>query len=155
MDTRLITVFIALVFLVLTWNAALLWFIRRGLQQAADRAARQEEQLQSFFGDLKAGISHLESVSATATQWSGQARERVQDLEGDFDRADNWVRYGLAKLDFNVDKVSERLDDRTREIKSAISGPLFQTATVVQGVKALLELLTIRNKSRKNSPPAA
>ena len=149
MDPRLITLFIVLVFVVLAWNAALLWFIRRGLQQAADRAARQEEQLKSFFGDLKVGIRHLESVSGAATEWSGRARERVQDLEGDFDRADNWVRYGLAKLEFNVDKVSERLTDKTQGIKSAISEPLFRTATVVQGVKALLELLTTRNRIKE------
>ena len=115
----------------------------------------QEQHLRSFFEDLKAGLSHLESASGTATEWSGRARERVHGLEGNFERADNWVRYGLAKLDFNVDKVSERLENKTQGIKSAIWEPLFQTATVVQGVKALLELVMIRKRGEdeRASPP--
>jgi hypothetical protein len=156
MDIPLITTFfIALVFFVLAWNAALLWFVRRGISRAAERAAAREEQISRFIEDLKSGLDHLEAVSEKATEWSSAAREGARSLSDDFDRADNWVHYGLAKLDFNVDKVSERMDDNTQQIKSSIWEPLFRTATVVQGVKALLELVMIRKKHDGISPPAA
>jgi hypothetical protein len=159
----MVTVFMALVLFVLVWNAALLWFIHLQLKQSAGQAEQVAPAVGTFLGDLRNDLGRLEAASARATEWSAAARERVKMLEGDFDRADNWMRYGLANVDFEVNKVSERLDEETQRVKTAIEEPLFQTATVVQGVHALLELaLAIRQravprrraKSRGSNPSA-
>ena len=146
--------FIALVFFVLMWNAALLWFVRRGLQKVADRGAKHKEYVNLFLVDFKVSLGHLESLTNSATEWSSRARKHVHSLEGSSNTAENWLRYSLAKLDFNVDKVSERLDNKTKGFKSTLLEPLFRTATVLQGTTALLELLMSLRRSKGGSPPS-
>ncbi len=88
-------------------------------------------------------LEKAELASNRAADWSGQVRERVVEAGGNVDRVENWLGYSMAKIDFNVDRVSNEITAGTDRIKAAVSEPLFRTGTVVQGIKALLELLPL------------
>lgn len=136
-----LTIFLGLIVLVLMGNAALLWFIRKLLKRAADQAGREDARARAFLGRVKVGLDHLEATSEHAAQWAALSRERARELEDDFARAEDWVRYGLAKVDFKVEKVSKRLSGKTRRVEDAVRGPLSQTAMLLQGAKVVLEIL--------------
>ena len=141
MDTRL-TLFIVLIFLVLAWNTVLLWFIYRAAARSADKVSKYRHQCSAVIEGLRIVLEKAELASDQATDWSGQIRQRMVDVDGNVQRAENWLQYGLAKISFNVDRVTQELDSRTRRAKTAVSEPLFRMGAVVQGVRAILELLT-------------
>ncbi len=70
------------------------------------------------------------------------ARQRVGDFGGDLDRAQNWFRFGLAKFDFEMDRIAGGVQEGTDKVKSAVSEPLFRAGAIVQGIRAILELVT-------------
>ena len=150
METRL-ALFVALVFVVLVWNTALLWFVYRAAARAVDRAARYQHYSSQVIEGLRGTLEKAEVASDRATEWSGQLRERVAEASGNVDRVENLLGYGLAKIDFNVDRVSKEINDGANRIKAAVSEPLFRTGTVVHGIKALLELLALGRKDHPRS----
>ena len=103
----------------------------------------------SAMGTLRSTISRVEAASGRATEVSARARQRVGDFGGDLDRAQNWFRFGLAKVDFEMDRISGGVQEGTDKVKSAVSEPLFRTGAIVQGIRAVLELVTI---SRSDDP---
>ena len=140
MDTRL-TLFIVLIFLVLAWNTVLLWFIYRAVARSADKVSKYRHQCSAVIEGLRIVLEKAAFASDRATDWSGQIRQRMVDLDGNVQRAENWLQYGLAKINFNVDRVTQELDSRTRRAKTAVSEPLLRVEMVVQDVRAILELL--------------
>ena len=140
MDTRL-TLFIVLIFLVLAWNTVLLWFLYRAAARTADKVSKYRHQCSAMIEGLRIVLEKAEFASDRATDWSGQGRQRMVEVDGNVHRAENWLQYGLAKISFNVDRLTLELDSRTRRVKAAVSEPLFRTGIVVQGVKVILELL--------------
>jgi len=154
METRL-TLFIGLVFVVLAWNTMLIWVLARVLRRLAVRTARYQHLSADAIGALGARIEQAGSASAHMVGWSRQARERVGGVNRDFGRAANWIHYGLARIDFNVERASEELDAATKKVSARVAEPLYRTATVIQGVKALLELITLRQRSGDDGPKSA
>ena len=148
MEIRL-TIFIALVAIVLVWNAALLWALYRGLSRSVTRVERMEGPMASVIGTFRSTISRVEAASGRATEVSARARQRVSDFGGDLDRAQNWFRFSLAKVDFEIDRISEGVREGTDKVKSAVSEPLFRAGEIVQGIRAVLGLVTI---SRGDGP---
>ncbi len=135
--------FIALVAVVLVWNAALLWALYRRMSRSVAKAEEMEGPMTSVIGSLRGTITRVEAVSARATEVSATARQRVGGFGGDLDRAQNRFRYGLAKLDFEMDRISGGVQDGTDKVKSAVSEPLSRAGAIVQGIRAILELVTI------------
>jgi hypothetical protein len=142
MEVRL-TIFLALVSVVLIWNTVLLWALFKGLSRSAEKATRLEGPSEKLLRVLRSTVLHAESVSAKATDYSSKAREKAVDLGGDFDRAQNWFRFGLAKMDFEMNRVSEGVRDATVRAKEAAEEPLSRAGAVVHGVKAVLELIQL------------
>jgi len=156
MELRL-TIFVALVSLVLLWNTALLWALLKGLSRSAEKATRFKGSSGKVLETLKTTVLHAESVSSKATGYSGKALEKVTDLGGDVDRAENWLRYGLAKMDFETNRISDGVRDATDRAKEAAAEPLIQAGAIVHGVKAVLELVHLpygeNSSSRGDSFP--
>ena len=152
METRL-ALFIALVFLVLLWNTLLLWFVHRALARSTDQVSRYQHHCDQLIKGLGVALEKAELASGRAAEWSGQIRERVVDAGGNVNRVENWLGYSMAKLDFNVDRVSKDITGRVARIQAAVSEPLFRTGTVVQGIKAFLELLTLVQPDHEPRPP--
>ena len=140
MELRL-TIFVALVSLVLLWNTALLWALLKGLSRSAEKATRLSGSSEKVFETLRTTVLQAESASAKATGYSRKAREKVADLGGDFDRAEDWFRYGLAKMDFEMNRMSEGVRDASDRAKEAAAEPLSRAGAIVHGVKAVLELV--------------
>ncbi len=140
MEVRL-TVFVALVSLVLLWNTALLWTLFREMSRYARKANDLEGPSEKLLETLRTTVLQAESVSAKATGYSGKAREKVADLRGDLDRTENWVRFGLAKMDFEMDRISERVRDTADRAKQVAGEPLSRAGAIVHGLKAMLELV--------------
>ena len=148
MEIRL-TIFIALVAIVFVLNAALFWALYRSLSRSVTRAERMDGPITSVIGTLRSTISRVEAASGRATEVSAIARQRVGDFGGDLDRAQNWFRFGLAKVDFEMDRISEGVQKGTDKVKSAVSEPLLRAGEIVQGIRAVLGLVTI---SRGDGP---
>ncbi len=142
METRLV-LFVALVFLVLFWNTLLLWFVYRALARSTDRFTRYQRHCSQLIKGMGIALEKAELASHRAAGWSGQIRERALEAGGNVDRAENWLGYGMAKLDFTVDRVSKEITGGVDRINATVSAPLLRTATVVHGIKAFLELLSL------------
>lgn len=152
METRL-ALFIALVFLALFWNTLLLWFVYRALARSTDQVSRYQHHCYRLIKGLGVTLEKAELASGRAAEWSGQIRERVVDAGGNVNRVENWLGYGMAKLDFNVDRVSKDITGRVDRIQAAVSEPLFRTGTVFQGIRAFLELLTLGQPDQEGRNP--
>jgi hypothetical protein len=152
METR-IALFIALVFLVLFWNTLLLWFIYRALARSANQIPQYQRHCYQLIKGLGVALEKVEVASGRAAEWSGQLRESAVDAGGNVERAENWLGYGMAKLDFTVDKISKQITDEADRIKAAVSEPLFRTGSVVHGIKAFLELLPFSQANHEERPP--
>ena len=88
-------------------------------------------------------LEKAELASGRAAAWSGQVRESVVEASGNVDRIENYLGYGMAKIHFNVDRISNEITGRADRIHEAVSEPLNRTGSVVRGIKAILELLTL------------
>ena len=152
METQL-ALFIVLVFLVLFWNTLLLWFVYRALARSTGQITQYQRHCYQLIKGLGLALEKAGLVSGRAADWSGQIRERVVDASGNVDRVENWLGYGMAKLSFNIDRVSKEITNGADRIKAAVSEPLFRTGTVVQGIKAFLELLTLVQPDHEPRPP--
>jgi hypothetical protein len=152
METRL-ALFIVLVFLVLFWNTLLLWFVYRALSRSADQISQYQRHCYQVIKGLGVALEKVELASGRAAEWSGQLRESTVDARGNVDRAENWLGYGMAKLDFTVDQMSKKITDEADRIKAAVSEPLFRTGSVVHGIKSFLELLPFSQPDHEGRPP--
>jgi hypothetical protein len=149
MDTRL-ALLVALVFLLLLSNTLLLWFLFRAVARSARYAARYQRHCEVFVESLRTLLEEAQVASVRATQMSARLRDGVVDATQNVDRADNWLQYGMAKVDFKVDRVSAELNESAQEVQQAISEPLYRSGAIVQGVKALLEFLVL-SRSREGN----
>lgn len=136
-----LTILFASVFLVLAWNAVLLWFIRQALRRANDRLDEDQVWYTHLGQTLRSSIHVAESTTARLSLASSRLRVAVEDVSEILDRADNWARYGLAKLDFNSDKASETLRGKTRRLGSRLGDAVYKTAAAIQGVRAVLSFI--------------
>ena len=144
--------FVALVFLVLAWNTLLLWFVYRTLARSVNNFARYQGHCHRLIKGLDVALQKAELASGRAAGWSAQIRERALEASRNVNRAKSWLGYGIAKLDFNVDRVSKEITDGADRINAAVSEPILRTATVVHGVKALLELLRLSQPDPDSGP---
>ncbi len=142
METRL-ALFIALVFVALVSNTLLLWFLYRALARFADQSARYQRRCYQVIKGIGVALEKAELASGRAAAWSGQVRESVVEASGNVDRIENYLGYGMAKIHFNVDRISNEITGRADRIHEAVSEPLNRTGSVVRGIKAILELLTL------------
>ena len=152
METQLV-LFIALVFLVIFWNTLLLWFIYRSLARSTDQIARYQGHCYQLIQGLGVALEKVERASSRAADWSGQLREKSVVAAGNVEGVENWLGYGMAKLDFNVDRVSKKITGRADRIKRTVSEPLFRAGTIVQGIKAVLELLAWARPDQSGPSP--
>jgi len=151
MEPRL-ALFVALVFLVLSWNTLLLWFVYRALARSVKQSAQYQGHCSRLIKGLGVVLEKAELASGRAAGWSAQIRERALEAGGNVDRAESWLGYGMAKLDFTVDRVSKEITDGADRINAAVSEPILRTSTVVHGVKALLELLRLSQPDPDGRP---
>jgi hypothetical protein len=140
MELRL-TVFFALAAVALTGNAAILWAIWHAFRQAARRAEANRTQYARLTSALVDSLKTLEQGTTQLAVRSGEVRDAVVGIDNNLGRADNWARYGLAKLDFNADRVAQKLGSKTRHVAGGLREPLYKTAAAVHAVKAILELV--------------
>ena len=126
METRL-TLLVALAFLVLLWNTAMAWFIYRAFARSARRVLDYQDRSARLIGGFEAALERVKSASIRATEWSAEIRNGVVDAAENVDRADNWLQYGLAKVDFKVDKVFTEIARVADETKGAMAEPLYST----------------------------
>ena len=137
-----LTIFAILIFLVLAWNSALLWAIYREASRAAVKASRCSEEYASMHTNLKSVLREAESASERVVDWSARARERALGLDAEIERTQNWLRFGLAKVEFRVDRLSDDVASGTDRVKAAVSKPLFRFGAILHGVRAVLESLS-------------
>ena len=142
-ETAEVTVFIALVFVTILMGNAVLLYVLFGFVRPLAKGLQDEEPSVRTVRDLHAALEELQTWSAGLAEWSAKASRGMVRVGEECGRADNFLQYGLAKLDFNVDKASARLEHRTQEVIDTVSEPLERAAAVVQGVKALLEILEL------------
>ena len=140
METRLI-VFLILVFISLLGNAAVMWFLYQSLARSAKGVARYQESASDWLPNLRAGLERLEIVSERAAEWSGKVRSGVVDAGTNVGRADNWLHYGLAKVEFKVDRISNAVNQRANRMEAVVLEPLSRIRLIVQSANALLEIL--------------
>lgn len=136
-----LTILFASVFLVLTWNAILLWSIRQALRRANDRLDENRVWYTHLGETLRSSIHVAEGTTARLALVSSRLRIAVQDVSEIFDRVDNWARYGLAKLDFNSGRASETVRGKTRRFASQLGDALYKTAAAIQGLRAVLSFI--------------
>lgn len=151
METRL-TIFLALVFLVMAWNAVLLWVLRRMLHRANAHLDRNRLRYTHLGDTLRMSIRVAERTTEDLAGMTAELRSTVHEWEETLDRADNWARYGLAKMDFNADRASQKLHRGTRTLAGRVGEQLFRTATVIHGIKAALEFIARLKGDRTRHP---
>ena len=137
-----LTIFAILIFLVLAWNAALLWGIYRAASRSAAKAALCCEEYAALHQDLKSILHEAESASERVVDWSARARDRAIGIDSEIERAQNWLRFGLAKVEFKVDRVSNEVGSGTDRVKAAISEPLFRFGAILHGVRSVLQFIS-------------
>jgi len=140
MEVRLV-ILLALVFISLVLNTAFMVYIWSSLKRASDQMNRRGAGIERSLTVMRDGAEALERASAQAREWSAAARERTHEVDADLERAEDWCRYGLAKVDFKVDRASEKLHEVTDQVCEKVRDPLYQTSTFIQGLKFLLELI--------------
>jgi len=137
MELRL-TIFFALTFVVLAWNAGVLWLLFRMLRRAVGRLDQDQLWYRHLGGTLRMSVRAAEESTTRLAALSGEVRATVDQLGETLGRADNWARYGLAKLDSDADRASERLEKRTRQVGGRVGKQLYRTAVVIHGLKTAL-----------------
>ena len=137
-----LTIFFASTFLVLAGNAVLLWCLRRMLARASERARARQTEHARLIDALRVGVRVAEESTSRMAIVSGQIRSAAGELDSGLGRADNWARYGLAKLDFSADRASKRLEGKARDLGNEVRKPLYRTAAAIHGVKAVLNILS-------------
>lgn len=147
MELRL-TIFFALTFIVLSFNAVVLWWMRRALHRTCERARKNRAARAQLEHAVRLSVRTAVEVTNRLALVSGEIRAGVHQLDSGLGRLDNWARYGLAKVDFNADRVSARMGARARDATSELQSPLFKTATVIHGVRTILDL-AVRWKTSK------
>ena len=140
MELRL-AIQLGLIFFVLAWNTVLLWALYRVLRGTERRLDRWQGEDAEVMRALGTSVRSAERASSRVAVLSGEVRSGVAEMSEVLDRADNWARYGLAKLDFNADRAAEKLGRRTRRFSGRLGGPICRTAAAVQGIRALLDLV--------------
>lgn len=124
-------------------NAVVLWALYRRLSQSASHADRMKRTLSAAITTLRGALQHAEIISGRATMVSSRARRRVDDLSVELDQANNWFHYGMAKLDFELNRISSGINKGTEKVQSVVSGPLFRAGSIAQALRAALEFLTL------------
>lgn len=140
MEVRL-TILLALTFTVLMLDAAVLWWLLRLLQQAGKHAQRNRADYARIHERLRTSLRIAEQATSRLRVVSGELRTAVVEFDDGSRRADNWARYGLAKLDFNAERLTDNLSARTRSLAHRIRNPLYRTAAAVHGLRATLDLI--------------
>lgn len=136
-----LTILFASAFLVLAWNAVLLWFIRQALRRANDRLDEDRVWYTHLGETLRSSIHVAEGSTARLALVSSRLRTAVEDMSEILDRVDNWARYGLAKLDFNSERASGTLRKKTRSVAGQLGDALYKTAAAIQGLRAVLSFI--------------
>jgi len=144
-----LTILIVLVAIVLVGNTMLLWVLHRRLSSSFTKAEGMEGPMTSLIGALRNTIARLEVASGRATESSASARQRIGDFGGDLDRVQDWFHFGLAKVDFEMDRIFGSIQEGTDKVKSTVSEPLLKAGSICQGIRAVLDLVTI---SRGDDP---
>ena len=137
----MLALFMGLMLFVVAWNAALLWMIRQRLKRAADAADLWGPKARAAAADLNDRLERLEAASAKAAELSARARARFVAAREHLDRADNRLRYGLATIDYEADRLSERVEGETRRIQGRLAEPLAHTAAGVRSFRGVLAFL--------------
>jgi len=135
-----LTIFFALLFVVLTWNAGLLWVLSNWMRRVDQRVSASRERREHLRHTVGNAVRATEDATTQLVAVSARIRDAVSQTDETLGRADNWARYGLAKLDFNTDRVAESLRERTDRLGRDIREPLFKTSAALQGVHAILKL---------------
>lgn len=136
-----LAIFLALLVLVLAWNAVLLWILRRMLARVVGQLDQNRVWYAHLGDTLRMSIRVAEATTTHMASLSGQLGEVVAELSDAVGRADNWARYGLAKLDFNGERASQKLTGKTRRFGRDLGEQLYRTAVVVHGLKNVLGLI--------------
>ena len=148
METELaLVLFVGLVALVLTWNLGLLWSIRRSLGQVASRFQTVGSKLEQTFrvsnGTMqeKAGAwaNLLVDLSSHAVTLSDRLKNTVARLPAVLDSAQTQVQFSLAKIDAQMDRVSQDISGNADKIKSAALEPLLRAGSVASGILKVLK----------------
>lgn len=140
METEL-TIFFALTFVVLAGNAAVLWHIRKGFQAAAKHLDENRVYYRNVGETVRESVRAAEATSTRLAETTGLLRATVDQLGETLDRADNWARYGLAKLDFNAERASGHIRNETRILGSRLGESLYKTAAAIHGIRAAIGLI--------------
>ena len=137
----MLTLFMGLMLVFVACNAVFLWMMRRRLKRTADAADHWGPKTRAAAADLKDHLERLEAASAKAAELSAGARARVVTAQEHLDRADNRLRYGLATIDYEADRLSERVDGEARRIQGRLAEPLAHTAAGVRSFRGVLAFL--------------
>lgn len=140
METHL-TIFFALTFVVLAGNAAVLWHIRKGFVAAARHLDENRAYYRNVGETVRESVRAAEATSTRLVETTGGLRASVEHLGETLDRADNWARYGLAKLDFNADRACNQIREETRRLGSHLGESLYKAAAAIQGIRATVGLV--------------
>ena len=135
-----LTIFFALLFVVLAWNAGLLWVLSNWMRRVDQRVRASRERREHFIRTVGNAVRATEDATTQLVAVSARIRDAASRTDETLGRADDWARYGLAKLDFNTDRVAESLRKQTDRLGRDIREPLFKTSAAIQGVHALLTL---------------
>jgi hypothetical protein len=137
-----LTIFFALVFLVLAGNTVLLWAICRSIRSASGAIERNRAHQDHVKMTLRMSIRTAEQVTDRLVLASRRLRTAVDEVDDALGRADNLARYGLARLDFNADRASNALERTTRRFGRGAGETAYRTAAAVQASYALLGLFS-------------
>jgi uncharacterized protein YukE len=126
--------------------------IYRSMRRGADRAGQICVQADAVMAELRGGIERLDAVSSDVAAWSGAAVDGAREWERNLAAAAERLHYGLARLDWNVDRAAERIEEEADALEAAIRRPLARAATQMGTARLILECLCHFIAHR--SPPA-
>jgi hypothetical protein len=142
-----ITIFLAAVFVSLALNLAFFAYLYLHLSEASRKAEADRERVGSVLGKIRAAVEGAAEASSAAADWSGRARDAVREIEPKLLDLSGRLGYALAKIDFKVDAYSQKITADVQTLRKRaterVAGPVTEAITVIQGARALGNLVSL------------
>jgi phosphoenolpyruvate carboxylase len=136
MEIRLV-VFLGLVFVAVTVNAALLFATYR---MFAGMTAKMTEAIADVQknAEMREWINSLSVAAEQAASVTGAAKVKLAEFEPVLNRAQENYRRTLATIDSRLDETAEKINTTSRDLRDVVSKPAFAVATFAAGVTKVL-----------------
>jgi len=136
MEIRLV-VFLGLVFVAVTVNAAILFATYRMFAGMASKMTEAMTDVQRN-AELRESIHSLNVAAERAAVVTGAAKVKLEEFDPVLTRAQENYRRTLATIDSKLDETAEKVNTTARDLRDVVSKPAFAVATFAAGVTRVL-----------------